>query len=231
MTFTSRHEAGLELAKALRNYRGTDTVVVALPRGGVVVGAVVAKFLRAPLGVQLVSRIGHPAYPEYAIGAVTPDCEPVFRQEEIQNINKEWLEEAITSARTVMKMRRELYADESFHMPSLSGRTAILIDDGMATGLTMEAALQAVKQHYPARIVVAVPVASNESVSVMKGYADEVIVLDDPAAFRLAVGSHYQSFPEVTDEQVRLILRSTHEFVTEAELSLNEEFQPVQGAL
>jgi predicted phosphoribosyltransferase len=210
MSYHNRQDAGKQLVNVLSQYKGMSVVVLALPRGGVVLGAEVANGLQAPLGLVLVRKIGHPSYAEYAIGAIAEDEAPVYNEQEIRGINKSWLKQAELSARELIQHRRELYYGEDFMPPKVKGKTVIIVDDGIATGLTMEAAALAVRNQHPKQVVVAVPVASQESVDRLKSMVDRVIVLDNPEDFLGAVGAHYQEFNQVNDEAVRALLREVH---------------------
>lgn len=206
MMFTDRQQAGKLLAQALGRFKN-DVVVLALPRGGVALGAVVARALHAPLDVVLVRKIGHPAYPEYAIGAVVLGQEPVFADKEVASLDKTWLKRAVADEQQENQRRREFYYDDGSAPAKLKNKTAIIVDDGIATGLTMEAAIRAVKTQSPKRVVVAVPVAPSDSLAMLQKLA-EVVVLDHPENFMGAVGSHYYSFPQVENDEVKSMLKA-----------------------
>lgn len=206
MDYSTRQSAGTQLAEALTRFKDESPLVVALPRGGVVPAAEVARRLHAPLALLLVRKIGHPAYAEYAVGALAENEEPLY-SEEAARLDEEWLLEAEKAARRLIARRRKLYFTDETRQPAFTGRTVLLIDDGIATGLTMRAAVAALKHKGARKIIVAVPVASTESLHVLAKEADEVIVLDDPENFRGAVGAHYHEFPQVSDEQVRTLLK------------------------
>jgi predicted phosphoribosyltransferase len=207
MEFVDRKDAGKRLANRLAKFKGTDAVVLALPRGGIVPAAEVAKALRIPLGLVLVRKIGHPAYAEYAIGAVAGGEVPLYNESIAAEIDSDWLRRAETSARQLSRRRQQFYYEDDFKPPSVPGRTAIIIDDGIATGLTMEAAVRAISRQQPERTIVAVPVAPSDSIGRLQKLADEVIVLDDPSQFLGAVGAHYQQFKQINDEEVKALLR------------------------
>lgn len=213
MSYINRQDAGKRLAQALGHFKSKDTVVLALPRGGIVLGVEVAKELKAPLGLVLVRKIGHPSYAEYAIGAVAEGENPVYNEAEAEAIDEDWLKQAEISARELIEHRRELYYGEDFEPPKVKGKVAILVDDGIATGLTMEAAVKAMQSKKAKQIVVAVPVAPRESVDTLGSLADEIIVLDKPETFLGAVGAHYQEFEPVDDEEVRSLLREVRDEV------------------
>lgn len=204
--FEDRVDAGQQLAKELMQFKGEDVVVLALPRGGVVLGAEVARTLEAPLGLVLVRKIGHPSYGEYAIGAVAEDGKAVYNQQELTSIDVAWLEKAEREARDLIERRRNLYYGRNFIPPSVDAKTVIVVDDGIATGLTMEAAVRTL-QGKAKRVIVAVPIAPSDSVTTLESLADEVIVLRDPAGFQGAVGAHYRRFKQVNDEEVKALLQ------------------------
>lgn len=211
MSYINREDAGRRLARALWRFRGADdTVVLALPRGGVVLGAEVARALGVPLGLVLVRKIGHPSYAEYAIGAIAEDYEPVYNEGEAKTIGKDWLREAESEARELIRQRRDLYYGNDFQPPVVKHKTVILVDDGIATGLTMKAAVQATRNKQARHIIVAVPIASKGSLETMETIADKVVVLDNPEDFVGTVGGHYQEFEQVDDEEVRALLREVH---------------------
>jgi len=207
MTFVSRKEAGLILAKELFKYQqDKKALVLGLPRGGVVVAAQVAKFLNLPLDVILLRKLPYPPQPELAVGAVA-EHGAVFINEEFRKAALEdssWLEEIVREQRAVIRERANLYRPHR-HAMDLKGKTAILVDDGIATGATMKVAIQAARTAGATQVVVAIPVAAPSSVRELEGEADEVVCLDAPEDF-YAVGQAYQSFDQVTDEEVISIL-------------------------
>jgi len=211
MYFVSRQDAGQQLGRALRHFGRDDVVILALPRGGVVIGAEVARTLLVPLGLVLVRKIGHPNNPEYAIGAIAEDQPAVYDEREAGGVSQDWLKRAETDARKLIEDRRKLYYSDDFTPPKLKGKVVILADDGIATGLTVEAAVRAISQQQPKKIVVAVPVAPSDSVGTLKSLVDEVIVLDKPKNFLGAVGAHYQRFEQVDDKEVKALLREVQD--------------------
>lgn len=211
--YRDRVDAGKRLAQTVRHFKGKNTVVLALPRGGIILGAEVAKELKAPLGLVLVRKIGHPAYPEYAIGALAESEQPVYNQDELLGLDYAWLRDAVSTARQLIEQRRELYYGEDFSPPEVKDKVVILVDDGIATGLTMEAAARAMQSKHAKRVIVAVPVSPRDSIDELKITADEVVVLDNPEDFKGAVGSHYREFNQVDDEEVRTLLRKVRDDV------------------
>lgn len=205
--FRDRKDAGELLAGKLESYRGRpETVLLALPRGGVPVAAAVAHALDLPLDVFLVHKIGAPSEPELAVGAVAANGLVVIDEDAIavMGISPADLESIIAREREELLRREREYRGGRAPL-ALEGQTAILIDDGLATGYTMLAAIRAVRQQRPVGIVVAVPVASQETLDRMRTEADEVVCVYTP--FHLAaVGQFYRDFSQVSDEQVRVEL-------------------------
>ncbi|MGO4809725.1 phosphoribosyltransferase [Cupriavidus sp. 2MCAB6] len=201
MMFQDRTEAATRLAQALSNYRGTHPVVLAVPRGAVPMGRILADQLGGELDVVLVRKLGAPFQRELAVGAVdesgwvyvTPFAEQT-------GADPAYIAEARREQLELLRRRRALYTPGRTATP-LGGRTVIVLDDGLATGATMIAALHAVRQQQPARLICAVPVAAPDSLALVEDYADEVVCLAAPANFR-AVGAHYREFPQIDDAEV-----------------------------
>jgi len=202
----NRKTAGKRLAAQLRRYVQSDVAVLALPRGGVVVGAEVAKLLHAPLGIILVRKIGHPANTEYAIGAVAENEAPVYDQREVAAVDQTWLKLEEEAAEEMIEERHEQYYDHVFVQPNIEGRDVVIVDDGVATGLTMRAAIEWARSHGVRRIIAAAPVVAKDVITMLRELADEVEVLIEPADFLGAVGAHYKNFDQVDDMEVRQLL-------------------------
>lgn len=204
MSFVDRSDAGRRLAEALRQYADQPVVVFALPRGGLPVALEVAKALHAPLDLALVRKIGLPFYPELAMGAVIDgDTPAVVRNEEVitgNRISEEAFEACRQTELEELKRRRRLYLGDRPDR-NVSGKTAIIVDDGLATGATMRAAIKGLRLRNPDRIVVAVPVSAADILPRIRRAADEVVCLEVPAGFQ-AVGLHYRHFPQLTDDEV-----------------------------
>ena len=200
MHFIDRQDAAGQLAKALRGYGGGG-VIYALPRGGVILGAEIAKVLGIPLDLVITRKIGHPLNPEYAVCAVTEDGSLVCNETEKESLNPGWLERAVARERAEAKRRRKLYLSQRPHIPA-TGKTAILVDDGIATGLTLRAAIQSVRNERAQKVVVAVPVAPHDVLETLRLEADTVVVLEDDYNYLGAVGAYYTHFPQVSDEEV-----------------------------
>jgi predicted phosphoribosyltransferase len=206
--FRNRSEAGRLLAERLRGYRhGSDVVVLGLPRGGVPVAYEIANELDAPLDVFLVRKLGVPGYEELAFGAIATGGMRVLDKPVLERLRipTEWIEAIDAKEGRELERRERLYRGER-PPPDLAGRTMILVDDGLATGTTMLAAVRAVKLDDPARVVVAVPVADPEGCRALEAEADEVGCLRTPQRLG-AVGLWYEDFSQTTDDEVRELLR------------------------
>ena len=205
--FVNRTDAGQRLAKALLAYAGRrDLVVLALPRGGVPVAFEVALLLGAPLDVFVVRKLGVPGHEELAMGAIASGGIRVLNPSVVEGVGvPEDVIEQVTAAEREELQRREREYRGDRPLPDLCGRTVILIDDGLATGATMRAAIAAVRTKDPARIVVAVPTAPYDTCVALRREADDVVCLVTPEPF-IAVGGWYDDFRQVSDEEVRGIL-------------------------
>jgi len=205
--FANREEAGRQLAEKLDKYAGRDDVIVlGLPRGGVPVAYEVAKRLRAPLDVFIVRKLGVPGFEELAAGAIASGGVRVLNEEVVRAIPyADDAIEAVTAKETTELERREQIYREGRPPPELRGRIAILVDDGLATGATMRAAVKALRQRGTAKIVVAVPVGPPDTCREITEEADETICLSTPHFFQ-AVGQYYEDFSQTSDEDVRELL-------------------------
>jgi len=205
--FANRREAGRELASKLRQYAGRDDVVVlALPRGGVPVAYELAEALDAPLDIFVVRKLGMPGHPEYAMGAIASGGVRVISDDVIRwyGISPAAIE-AVAREELAELERREREYRRDRPMTDLHGRTVILVDDGLATGSTMRAAVQAVRTHRPARVVVAVPVGAPSTCEEFNDITDETVCARTPEPFS-AVGLWYHDFSQTTDDEVRALL-------------------------
>jgi len=203
MIFKDRKSAGRKLAKELKDYKGRkDCIVIALPRGGVVLGVEVSQYLNLPLDLVVPRKIGAPGNSEYAIGAITEDGERIINEPEVKNlgISKEFLEKEIKKEMKEAQRRIKLYRGKS-EKNNLSNKTVILVDDGIATGLTMKAAIKSVKKKGAKKIIIAVPVSARDSIREISNTVDNVVCLHAPAFFG-AVGVFYRQFSQVEDEEV-----------------------------
>ena len=205
--FADRAEAGHRLAKSLAQYRGKpNTLVVALPRGGVVTAAAIAEDLDLPLDVLVVRKLGTPRHEELAMGAIGPGGVRVLNEEIIESfrVDDDVLEAVTRGEREELQRRERLYRG---NLPPLAfaGKTVIVVDDGLATGATMSAAIAVIRSHKPARIVLAVPVAPVETIDHFHRLVDETAYLETPEPFQ-AVGYWYVDFAPVEDDEVVRIL-------------------------
>jgi len=209
MSFRNRSDAGRQLAKALAGYKDQQPVILALPRGGVPVAAQVAAALNAPLDLILVRKVGVPFQPELAMGAVVDGGAPIIVRNEdvirLAGIDESEFKTVCDDELAEIERRRQRYLG-SRNRVDISGRTAIVIDDGVATGATTRAALRATRMRNPKRLVLAVPVAPTDSLPALHGDADDVVCLEDHEFFG-AIGVYYADFSQVPDEEVIEILK------------------------
>ena len=205
--FRDRSHAGQVLARLLEHLRERPGLqVLALPRGGVAVGFEVAHALQAPLDVFVVRKLGYPGHEEYAMGAIATGGVQVLNPD-TASMAPEVVAAVAARERIELERRERLYRGEH-RLPDLRGRKVVVVDDGLATGSTMRAAVQAIRQQQPAHICVAVPVGACETVERLRADADEVICAATPAAFR-AVGLAYDDFPQASDAEVRTLLEAS----------------------
>jgi putative phosphoribosyl transferase len=206
--FSDRAEAGRELARPLAKYRGQDVLVLGVPRGGVTVAVEVARALQAPLDVVMARKIGAPHQPELAIGAVVSGDHMRFLDDaaiQYLQVPDDYLERETQRQLEEINRRMTLLRGDR-PLPEIAGRTVIVIDDGIATGYTIRAALAGLRRLHPGHLVVAVPVAPESSCRELEAVADEVVCLHTPEPF-MAVGIWYEDFDQVTDEEVQELLR------------------------
>src|SRR5436189_1349594 len=214
--FENRAEAGRELAEKLDKYSGReDVIVLGLPRGGVPVAYEVAKRLRAPLDVFIVRKLGVPGFEELAAGAIASGGVRVLNEDVIRSIPyADEAIEAVTVKETAELQRREHIYREGRPPPELRDRIVILVDDGLATGATMRAAVKALRQQGAAKIVVAVPVGPPDTCREIEQEADETICLSTPPFFQ-AVGQYYEDFSQTSDADVRELLSQAAQDMSE----------------
>jgi putative phosphoribosyl transferase len=206
-TFSNRTEAGRLLAEKLVNYAGrTDVIVLGLPRGGVPVAYEVAKRLAVPLDVFIVRKLGVPGFEELAVGAIASGGVRVLNEDVMRALpNADETIESVTAKETAELERREQSYRDGRPAPELRDRIVILVDDGLATGATMRAAVKALRQRGAAKIVVAVPVGPPDTCRELEEQADETICLCTPEFFQ-AVGQYYEDFSQTSDDEVRELL-------------------------
>ena len=206
-TFDDRVDAGRALAKALAARKDLgDAIVLALPRGGVPVGYEIAQALGLPLDVLVVRKLGLPSQPELAMGAIASGGAVVLNEDVVRYLGgrRDALEQVKRREQAELERREREYRGERAPL-ELAGRDAILVDDGLATGATMEAAVRALRAAKAKRVIVAVPVASGEARDRIAAVADEVVCLETPIFFS-AVGQWYRDFGQTSDEEVRELL-------------------------
>ena len=205
LPFRDRRHAGRVLATHLEQYRGrAGLLVLALPRGGVAVGFEVARELRATLDIFVVRKLGVPGHEEYAMGAIASGGVKVLNPMPGLTVRPEAIAAVVEREKAELLRREHLYRQQRPAV-SLQGRTVIVVDDGLATGSTMQAAVLAIRQHHPLHIIVAVPVAARDACAGLRQQADDVICAETPEPFR-AVGQWYQDFPQATDDEVCALL-------------------------
>ena len=208
-TFLDRRDAGRRLAERLLPFRDANPVVIALPRGGAPVGDEIARALEAPLDILVARKLGAPGNPELAIGAIAPGVthlEPgIIRA---LAVSEEYIRQAVAVEQQELR-RREMRFREGRPALPVSGRTVILVDDGLATGATAVAAIESLRRQAPKAIVLAMPVGAPEALQQLRQLVDEVVCLEAPYFFR-AVGQAYVDFRQTTDQEVHDILRGRH---------------------
>jgi predicted phosphoribosyltransferase len=207
MYFADRADAGRQLAEKLGHYRGRrDLLVLALPRGGVPVAFEVSRILGAPLDVLVVRKLGVPGHPELAMGAVVAGSTRVVNTDVVaaQGIPDHVIDRVAASEQSELKRRERAYRGTR-PPPEIRGKTVILVDDGLATGSTMRAAAESVRQQAPARLVAAVPAAAPQVCEDLRDAVDEMVCLITPEPFH-AVGLWYRDFSQTTDDEVRDLL-------------------------
>ncbi len=208
--FKDRIDAGQKLADALQEFKNKDhTIIMALPRGGVVPGYIIAKELNLPLGVIMVKKIGHPFNPEYAIGAVSMNG---IVLDEDSDISKEYIEGSTLRLRALLKERYKLYYGNK-RPPKLKDQCVIVVDDGIATGKTLIAAIELIQKEEVKEIIVAVPVGPYSTLKKIKTMVDQLICLESYDDFH-AIGLYYENFDQVSDKEVKTFLKNAEEIVS-----------------
>ena len=208
--FADRKEAGIQLARMLKKYKGQkDILVLALPRGGVVTGFEIAKSLEAPMDVLIVRKIGFPGQPELAVGAVSETGTVALNESIISmyGVSRDYVQKETSRQKEEITRRVQLYRGGK-KVSGLEGKTIILVDDGVATGATVKAAIMTLKKEKIKRLVLALPVAPPDTVDELRGMVDELLCIETPEAF-YAVGAHYDDFTQVSDEEVVEMLESS----------------------
>jgi putative phosphoribosyl transferase len=210
--FNDRRDAGVHLASRLEEYKGqTGVLVLALPRGGVATGYEIAHYLKVPLDIVIVRKIGFPGQPELAIGAVSETGRVVLNESIISmyGVSKDYVEREVSQQKKEISRRAELYR-KGKRLPSLEGKTIILVDDGVATGATMKAAIITLKEEMLKKLIVALPVAPAGMADEIEQMANTLICIETPFDF-MAVGAYYHDFTQVSDEEVIDLLKRSAE--------------------
>jgi putative phosphoribosyl transferase len=204
MVFKNRNEAAELLANRLNYYKNSrDTIVVAVPRGGVPVGAVIADRLNLPLDVVIVKKIGHPINPEFAIGSVS--LAGVILNDSAEGVSKQYIQEEIKKLEAQIRQRHEEFRPGKIPL-QLENKNVIVTDDGIATGSTIMATINLIRHLGPDKIILAIPVAPPDTLLRLQKICDEIVCLDTPAGFQ-SVGQFYGYFPQLDDEEVKALLR------------------------
>jgi predicted phosphoribosyltransferase len=198
--FSDRYDAGAHLAKKLQIFKDTDSIVLALPRGGVPVGHGIAVALRLPLDVVITHRIAHPYNTDVAICAITEDGKRVCDDYGLYGVDQSWIDHESVLAMEEASRRRKIFTVRPSQ--SIRDKIVILVDDGIATGLTMKAALLGVRAQKPKKIILAVPVCPHLILKELKVQVEDVVVLNDEAHFRGAISAYYRFFPEIADTEI-----------------------------
>lgn len=231
--FENRQDAGRSLAQRLLPYKDQNPLVLAIPRGGVPVAFEVAKALKASLDVILVKKIGSPKNPELAVGAVSEDSKPVFNEELVQLLNIDRKSLNKMAEQKINDLKEQARKLRGKNVPqSVKDRVVIIVDDGIATGSTLNAAVQLIKQNKPQKIIIAVPVGANDTVQQLKTTVDDIICLEIPQNF-MAVGIWYESFEQIPDEEVIRYLGEANYLKnqTSEDVQIHAENETLQGEL
>lgn len=205
MRFKNRVEAGQKLAQKLAHYKDKDVIVYTIPRGGIVLGYEIAIYLNAPLDLVITRKIGHPYNPEYAVCVIAEDGHMVCNEEERNTLDEAWLKKAAEKERQEAHRRREVYLKGRKEL-NPQNKIAIIVDDGVATGLTFLLAIDELKHRNPQKIIAAIPVAPQRTAQKIKQKVDELIALEIPEVYLGSVGAYYDEFPQIQDKEVIKLL-------------------------
>lgn len=204
--FKDRIDAANQLADAMKELSFDDPIVVALPRGGVPMGHVIAQAMKTPLKIVVPRKIGHPTNEEYAIGALVEEGEPIWNERERALVDKDWLEAEIKKEQKEAQRRRRLYGLGK-ERERLKGKDIILVDDGIATGLTIKAAIATLKNDQPATITLAIPVVPKDIFEELQKTVDRIVYIKAPVLYLGSVGAYYENFPQTSDEEVITLMK------------------------
>lgn len=213
--FRDREDAGRRLGERLRGYRDEDPVIFALPRGGVPVGYEISRALEAPLDIFVSRKLGAPGHEEFGIGAVAQGGVRILNEEAIEalSIPEEYIERVSAEETGEIERRLNLLRGKERPEPEVGGRTAILVDDGLATGVTARAAVEALRLREPRRLVLAVPVCAAQTAQTLRSEVDELVCLETPSEL-MAIGFWYEDFYQVPDEEVVELLENARRTAT-----------------
>jgi predicted phosphoribosyltransferase len=203
--FFDRYDAGQRLAQRLAPYKDSNAIVYALPRGGVVLGYEIATALNLKLDIVITRKIGHPLDKEVAVCAITEYGELVCDEQGLCGIDESWIEAEVHTEQKEAHRRRSVYSTRKRPL-SARGKIAIVVDDGIATGLTIKAAIRALQKQHPRKVVAAVPICPPEVWSELEVLTDETIVLIDDEHYLGSVGAYYENFPQLSDAEVVSLL-------------------------
>ena len=204
MFFRNRRDAGNQLAEKLTVNQPENTVVLALPRGGVPLAIEISKRHSIPFDVVHAKKIVHPLQREFAIGAIAEKGETILNTE--VDVEQTWIDQEVHRVREEIARRRDLY-DTFLKKEPLKEKEIILVDDGIATGMTMFAAIEAIKNQQPNKITVAVPIIPEDTYNHLKTLVDDIIYIEVPEQFLGAVGAYYQQFPQISDEEIPTMIK------------------------
>jgi putative phosphoribosyl transferase len=220
--FFDRHAAGIKLAQELREFKNREVVLYALPKGGVPVAYEVAKALQLPMDIIIVQKICHPISRDYGICAIAETGETVCYETGLCGLDGSWLNYEMYMKQEEAKRQRALY---KLNQPSQSAenKIAVLIDDGISTGITMKAAIQALQDQWPEKIIIATPVAPHETVRELSALVDTVVVLNDDREYRGDTSSYYVDFKDISDQEIVSLLNHAKQY------PLNRMFQFQNG--
>lgn len=211
MYFIDRQEAGLRLAQMLKQYRGTDAVVYAIPRSGVPVGVALAEELNLPFDLAVVSRIEDPTFPGRAVGAMTSSGELLFNEGRRDGLNAGWLTWAVMFAKRDIERKQHLSQFRRHY--SARGKVAIVVDDGATTGITLRAALQTLKEEVPRKIILALPVIDYNALVALSDYVNQIIALEESDTADEPIARHYGDRHALSDREVGYMLQQYDTFM------------------
>ncbi|MGI5826267.1 MAG: phosphoribosyltransferase [Patescibacteria group bacterium] len=210
MIFEDRTDAGKKLAERLAKYKEKNPALYALPRGGVEVAVPIAQKLAVPMDLIIARKVGHPLQPEFGIAAISEGGHLVTNPEMVATVDSEWFADEVARQQEIAKEKRQQYLS-GLEVIQAEGRVAIIVDDGVATGLTLMATIQNLLDKKPLKTVVAIPVAPKDTAEKLAQMVDELVVLEVPKEFAGAVGAYYENFRQVSDEQVIELLNKVNQ--------------------